>query len=85
MQQILLNVKDQSKVNFLLELLRGYDFVEILTAAPAPSKNSKAKRTKAQLKFSEGLREAFQEVELHLQGKKTMTKAEDLIQELQNL
>ena len=80
MSTITIQFDHPSERDFLLDLLRRLHFnVKILDAAPPPGGS---KRTKAQLEFAEGLREALGEVELHLEGKARMTPAEDLVEEL---
>lgn len=86
--QLSIQVKDDSKIVFLLQLLRELDFVEVLsqssngpangTAKPAKKK----KRTPEQQAFVDGLRESLEQVELHLQGKIKLRTAREAFAEL---
>ncbi len=75
MEQLVLKIKDSSKRNILLELLQQLDFVEI-------SIPKVQKKTKAQQEFIDGMKDALNDVELHLQGKKQLQTAKDFLDEL---
>ncbi len=75
MEQLVLKIKDSSKRNILLELLQQLDFVEI-------SIPKVQKKTKVQQEFIDGMKDALNDVELHLQGKKQLQTAKDFLDEL---
>jgi hypothetical protein len=75
MEQVIVKLKDSSKRNVLLALLQQLDFVEI-------SIPKVRKKSKAQQEFIEGMKDALNDVELHLQGKKQLQSAKDFLNEL---
>ena len=62
MTQVLLNVKNDEQLPFLMELLKRLEFIEVVPPAKA-SKQQQYDETKATLHRS------LNDVELHLQGK----------------
>lgn len=73
MQQLIIQVKDASKQQFLLTLLQEFDFVEIVNVKEfTPEKEA----------FVEGLRNALEEVDEHLKGKKSLQTANEFLNEL---
>ena len=88
--QLSINIKDESKIDFLLTLLSEFKFVEILSSSNG-SANGKLKNhtapkqkklTADQQKFVDGLREALEEVKLHRQGKIKLQSAREFLAEL---
>ena len=87
--QININVKDESRLDFLLQLLRELNFVEVM---PMPNKNGHApaiaqnnptnELTAKQQVFAEGLLGALKEVELHKQGKIKLKTLEEALAEI---
>ena len=75
MEQLIVEIKDSSKRNILFELLQQLDFIEIKPFV-------KKRKTKAQQEFVEGIENALNDVELHLQGKKQLQSAKDFLDEL---
>ncbi len=79
MQQLILNVREDS-LPFLSELLSKFDFVEIVK--PAKKGPAEKKWTKAEQRFYDELKDSFEQMELHRQGKIKLKTADELIQEL---
>lgn len=75
MEQLILNIKNKSKLPFLKELLKRMEFVEVVEPKHASSK------TKKEL-FKEDILEAVQEVRLIKSGKLKGIPAKDLLNEL---
>ncbi len=65
MEQLILNVKNKSKLNLLIELVKHLDFVEV---AEAPQLSNKEK------KILKNLETAVEDVNLHKKGKKKLKK-----------
>lgn len=75
MEQLILNIKNKSKIPFLRELLKRMEFVELVE----PKK--KAAKTKKE-KFLEDFRESIEEVKQIKAGKLKGIPAKDLLDEL---
>ncbi len=91
MEQITVQLKDETKRAFLLELLGSLDFVEVVSAngnghaARANGKPTAAKKralSPRKRKIVEGIKEALREVELHQQGKIKLQTAREMLEEL---
>lgn len=86
--EILVTLKDESRIDFLLELLRELDFVVEAKILPIGKKTNgkavakKKKLTKQQQEFVDEMREAFREMELHQQGKTQLKTLQELLDEL---
>ena len=65
MEQLIVEIKDSSKKNILLDLLKQLDFIEVKPF----TKNKAAQR---QIKFANALKETMSDVELYLQSKKRL-------------
>jgi hypothetical protein len=77
MTQVTLDIQD-SKLNFFLELIKNFDFVKVKDEPTIDGK----KLTREQIEFVNGLREALNDVELHMQGKKKLKTIDQLLDEL---
>jgi hypothetical protein len=75
MEDILVKNIPENKVPFFLELVHNLGFV-------TEKKVEKKKLTPKQKAFVADLKQSLQEVELHLQGKKTLKSADQLLNEL---
>lgn len=73
MDQIVLNIKDQRKRSFFLELIRQLGFIEVVR---------EIKLNEKQLQEMKDLEEAFEDIKQHQAGKKKLKKAKDLLNEL---
>ncbi len=73
MEQLILNVKNKSKLNLLIELVKHLDFVEV---AEAPQLSNKEK------KILKNLEMAVEDVNLHKKGKKKLKSLEQVLDEL---
>lgn len=82
MQQLILNIKDESQLPFLTELLAHFDFVEVLKPQNGNGQKRKRKLTAAEQEFVDGLKQALREVELHQQGKIQLPTLEEVLAEL---
>jgi len=72
MKQLTLNIKDNSKVRFFMELIKSFDFIEAQSAV----------NTEYKKEFVRDLNDAFNDVKLHQAGKKKLKSAKDLLDEL---
>jgi hypothetical protein len=70
--KIILDIKNKRRASFFMELLKSFDYVDILKVVNDPVKE----RTVLDLD------ESFQDVKLHLQGKKKLKSAKTLLNEL---
>ncbi|MFN4254095.1 MAG: hypothetical protein ACK4Q5_03695 [Saprospiraceae bacterium] len=92
MEQIIVQLKDETKRAFLLELLGSLNFVEIVsangnghTSARANGKPAAAKKrvlSPRKREIVEGIKEALREVELYQQGKTKLQTAREMLEEL---
>lgn len=82
--QIQIEIHDEQKVDFLLQLLREFSFVEVLSSSNGAAKTApkKKKLTAFQLKEAAEIREALEQVELHIQGKIKLQSAREFLAEL---
>jgi hypothetical protein len=69
--KVILDIKD-NRSSFFLELLKSFDFVKVESTFEGKNK----------LKQVQDLKEAFDDVEAHLSGKKKLPSAKDLLDEL---
>ncbi|MBI1287012.1 MAG: hypothetical protein GC178_05475 [Flavobacteriales bacterium] len=69
--KVILDIKD-SRSSFFMELLKSFDFVKVESTI----------EEKKKLKQVQDLKEAFEDVNAHLSGKKTPQSAKDLLDEL---
>jgi len=72
MKQLTLNIKDNSKIAFFMELIRSFDFIEVQSSVD----------TKYKKEFVQDLKEALNDVKLHQAGKKKLKSAKELLDEL---
>lgn len=76
MTQLILNIKNDSKLPFLKELLKRMEFVEVIDPA------SKKKLTAKEKKILKGLEDAVEQVNLHKQGKIKLKTVQQVLNEL---
>ena len=76
MEKFLVEVTDESKIGFVKELLSSFDYLKV-----KPKKSSKLKEKNIE-KLRADLKESFNEVELHIQGKKQLKSLDDFLNEL---
>ncbi len=86
--QLTIELKDESKLDFLLQFFRETSFVKVLSGLPSANGNGvlklarKKKLTPKQQEMLEGLQDALREVELHRQGKIKLHTLEELLAEI---
>lgn len=73
-----IELTDRKYRKFWEELLAQLDFVKVEPAA----KTKPLKKTKQEVEFQKGLREALQEMKDDLSGKRKMQSAKDFLHEL---
>jgi hypothetical protein len=73
MQQIVLNIKDNSKREFFRELLKQLDFVEVVSVNEEPFEPND---------LLEGLKASLVEVDAHLKGEIKLQTAKEFLDEL---
>ena len=73
MKQLTVNIKDDSKIAFFMELIKNFDFIEV---------QSLSVDTKYKKKFVKDLKEAFNDVKLHQAGEKKLKSVKELLDEL---
>lgn len=73
MQQIVLNIKDNSKREFFRELLKQLDFVEVVSVNEEPFEPTN---------LLEGLKTSLVEVDAHLKGEIKLQTAKEFLDEL---
>lgn len=73
MEQVILNIKDESRRQFFFELLEQLDFVEIVMVR---------ERSVEQQEFVADLKDSLGEVEAHLTGRTRLQSAKDFLHEL---
>jgi len=76
MEQLILNVKDKTKMPFLKQLLKHLDFIEVVED---PAKKERALKKK---KILDDIEESVQQVKLHLDGKIKLRPIQELLDEL---
>jgi len=69
--KVILDIRD-NRSSFFLELLRNFDFVKVESTIEGTKK----------VKHLQDLKEAFDDVDAHLKGKKNLRSAKDLLNEL---
>ena len=87
MGHIIIQLKDEQKRTFFMELLENLDFVEVV---PTPNGNAATGKTKPKRKqlspkkraLVEEIKEALREVELHEQGKIKLRTLDEALAEL---
>ncbi|MEI8204465.1 MAG: hypothetical protein WCH34_15695 [Bacteroidota bacterium] len=70
--KVILDIKDNSRVPFFMELMKNLDFISVLNEVNDEPKS----------KFIADMAEAFHDVKLYEQGKKKLKSAKDLLNEL---
>lgn len=75
MEQLILNIRNKSKIPFLKELLKHMEFVEVIEPGSK-------KLTAKEKKILKGLQEAVQEVNLHKEGKLQLKTLQQVLGEL---
>lgn len=73
MEQLVLHIKKKNKLAFIKELLKAFDYIEVLEPAQLSSKEKK---------WLAGLEEAVQQVNQNKQGKIKLKSAKVLLNEL---
>ena len=73
--QIILNIKDGSKLAFFIEIIKNFDFVSI-------NKVITNEKTKKDKDFIKGIEQAVKEINLVKQGKLKTRPAKDLLNEI---
>ena len=73
MEQLVLHIKNKSKLAFIKELLKAFDYVEVLEPADLSAKEKK---------WLERLEEAVRQVNQHKDGKANLKSAKALLDEL---
>ena len=73
MEQLVLHIKNKSKLAFIKELLNAFDYVEVLEPSQLSAKEKK---------WLEGLEEAVQQIKAHQQGTLQLKSAKALLDEL---
>lgn len=87
MEQIIVQLNDQSKRDFFLELLDSLDFVQVVGDSNSKGATAKTKPKRLQLSpkkraLVEDIKEALREVELYEQGKIKLRTLEEALAEL---
>lgn len=75
MEQIILKIKNKKKVPFLKELLKQFDFVEIIDS-------SSKKRKSRKEEILDGIEESVEQVKQHVAGKIKLRPLQELLDEL---
>lgn len=75
MEQLILHIKNKSKMPFLKELLKHMEFVEVVEPV-------QKKLTTKEKKILEGLEEAVEQVNLHKKGKAQLKTIQQVLDEL---
>lgn len=70
--KVILDIKDNSKAPFFMELLRGLNYISVV----------KEIKEKQKSQFISDLAEAFEDVKLHEQGEKELKSFNALLNEL---
>ena len=73
MEQLILNIKNKSKLPFLKELLKRMEFVEVVEPK---------KMTAKEAKILSGIEDAVEQVNLHKQGKIKLKTIQQVLNEL---
>lgn len=73
MEQLILNIRNKSKLPFLKELLKRMEFVEVVEPK---------KKTAKEDKILSALDDAIDEVNLHKKGKKKLKTIQQVLNEL---
>ncbi len=86
--QLTIQIKDESKLDFLLQFFRETSFVEVLSMPKSANGKAvgksprKKKLTPRQQEYVDGIKESLKQVELHLQGKIKLPTLEEALAEL---
>jgi len=75
MEQLILHIKNKSKMPFLKELLKHMEFVEVVEPV-------QKKLTTKEKKILKGLEEAVEQVNLHKKGKAQLKTIQQVLNEL---
>lgn len=75
MEQLILHIKNKSKLPFLKELLKHMEFVEVIEPVSK-------KLTTKEKKILKGLEEAVEQVNLHKKGKVQLKTIQQVLDEL---
>lgn len=75
MEQLILNVKDKSKMPFLRQLLKHLDFIEI-------AEDTAKKKALKKKEILDDIEESVQQIKLHLDGKIKLRPIQELLDEL---
>lgn len=73
MEQLVLHIKKKNKLPFIKELLKAFDYVEVLESRQLNAKEKK---------WLDGLDKAVHQVNLRKQGKTKLKSAKQLLDEL---
>ncbi|MBC6493208.1 hypothetical protein BC349_19305 [Flavihumibacter stibioxidans] len=73
MEQLVVHIKKKNKLAFIKELLKAFDYVEVLEPSQLSAKEKK---------WLAGLEESVQQVNQHKQGKIKLKSAKALLDEL---
>lgn len=73
MEQLVLHIKQKNKLPFIKELLKAFDYIEVLEAGQLSPKEKK---------WLAGFEKAVEQVNLHKQGKVKLKSAKQLLDEL---
>ncbi len=73
MEQLVLHIKKKNKLPFIKELLKAFDYVEVLEAKELSPKEKK---------WLAGFEKAIEQINLHKQGKIKLKTAKQLLDEL---
>lgn len=83
MKELLIQIHDENRVPFIIELLHEFDFVEIKTPQNGRAKKPRKKKfTPEQQEFIDDLKGALRDVELHMAGKLELQTIEEFLEEL---
>lgn len=70
--KVILDIKDGDRASFFMELLKSLEYIDVLKVINDPRKE----------KAVRDLSESFEDVKLHLKGKKKLKSAKALLNEL---
>lgn len=84
--EVSIRINDESKLDFLLQLLREFQFVEVLPLSKEKTKHAspaarRKKRTPEQEEFIEDIRQGLLEVEQYRQGKIQLQTLQEFLAE----
>lgn len=76
MEEIILKIKNKKKIPFLKELLKQFDFVEVVN--PRSKKNNPSKKKE----ILDEIEESVEQVKRHIAGKIKLRPLQELLDEL---